>query len=62
MDWLNTYKHLVAAFKLLWLLTVAPKMLKEEHIQALKDWMFKLEDIGKKVEGPGDSQIWSHIR
>ena len=62
MDWFNTYKHLVAVFKLQWLLTVAPKMLKEEHIQASKDGMLKLEDIGKKVVGSGDSQIWSHIR
>ena len=28
----------------------------------LKDWLLKPEDLGKKVEGPGGAQIWSHIK
>ena len=28
----------------------------------LKDWTLKVEDIGKKVEGPGGGQIWSHVK
>jgi hypothetical protein len=33
-----------------------------EHIQALKDWVLKLEELGKKVEGPSGAQIWSHMK
>jgi len=58
----DTYEHLSAAFALQWLLTNAPKASKGERIQALKDWTLKPEDIGKKVEGPGGGQVWSHVK
>ena len=58
----DTYEHLVAAFKLQWPLTAAPKASKGECIQVLKEWTLKAEDIGKKVEGPGGGQIWSHVK
>ena len=58
----DTYKHLAAAFELQWPLTAAPKASKGERIQELKEWTLKVEDIGKKVEGPGGGQIWSHIK
>jgi len=49
----DTYEHLVKAFKKQWPLTAAPKTSKTERIQALKDWVLKPEELGKKVEGPG---------
>jgi len=58
----NTYDHLAAAFELQWPLTAVPKASKGERIQALKEWTLKAEDIGKKVEGLGGGQIWSHIK
>jgi hypothetical protein len=58
----DTYDHLAAAFKLQWPLTAVPKALKGECIQALKEWTLKVEDIGKKVEGLGGGQIWSHVK
>jgi hypothetical protein len=41
---------------------MVPKASKGERIQALKDWTLKPEDIGKKVEGLGGSQVWSHVK
>jgi hypothetical protein len=69
-DWFNaltanetdTYAHLTAAFMLQWPLTPAPKASKTERIQALKEWLLKAEDLGKKVDGPGGHQIWSHVK
>ena len=58
----DTYGHLTAAFMLQWPLTPAPKVSKTERIQALKEWLLKAEDLGKKVDGPGGHQIWSHIK
>ena len=58
----DTYEHLAAAFELQWPLTAAPKASKGECIQELKEWTLKAEDIGKKVEGPGGGQIWSHVK
>ena len=58
----DTYKHLTAAFEQQWPLNTIPKASKGEHIQALNDWVLKPEDIGKKVEGLGGGQIWSHVK
>jgi hypothetical protein len=58
----DTYDHLVMAFEKQWPLTAAPKTLKTEHIQTLKDWVLKLDKLGKKVEGPGGAQIWLHVK
>jgi hypothetical protein len=58
----DTYEHLTEAFELQWPLNAVPKASKAEHIQALKDWTLRTEDIGKKVEGPGGSQVWSHVK
>ena len=58
----KTYKNLMVAFEKQWLLTMAPKASKAEHIQTLKEWVLKVEDLGKKVEGPGDTMVWSHIK
>jgi hypothetical protein len=58
----DTYKHLPAAFELQWPLNTVPKASKGEHIQALKDWTLRTEDIGKEVEGPGGSQVWLHVK
>ena len=58
----DTYDHLVAAFETQWPLTAAPKTSKTERIQALKDWVLKPEELGKKVEGPGGAQVWSHVK
>ena len=58
----DTYEHLTDAFEKQWPLTTAPKASKEERIQALKDWVLKPEDLGKKVDSPGGSQVWSHIK
>jgi len=69
-DWFNglavdekdTYEHLTKVFKTQWPLTPAPKASKAERIQTLKEWLLKAEDLGKKVEGPGGSEIWSHVK
>ena len=53
----DTYNHLVTAFETQWLLTAAPKTLQTEHIQMLKDWVLKPEELAEKVEGPGGSQM-----
>jgi hypothetical protein len=58
----DTYEHLMEAFELQWPLNAVPKASKAERIQALKDWTLRTEDIGKKVEGPGGSQVWSHVK
>ena len=58
----DTYDHLTAAFAKQWPLTAVPKASKAERIQALKDWVLKQTELGKKVEGPGGSQIWSHVK
>jgi hypothetical protein len=58
----DTYEHLVEAFEKQWPLTAAPKASKTERIQTLKDWVLKVEDLGKKVEGPGGTLIWSHVK
>jgi hypothetical protein len=58
----DTYDHLVEVFEMQWPWTAAPKTSKTEHIQALKDWVLKAEELGKKVEGPGGAQIWSHMK
>ena len=52
----------MAAFAKQWPLTVIPKVSKAERIQALKDWVLKQTELGKKVEGPGGSHIWSHVK
>ena len=52
----------MAVFKKQWLLTTAPKASKVEHIQTLKEWVLKVEDLRKKVEGPGGTMVWSHIK
>jgi len=28
----------------------------------LKEWLLKPEELGKKVDGPGGAQIWSHVK
>ena len=35
---------------------------KAEHIWALKEWLLKPEELGKKVESPGGVQVWSHVK
>ena len=44
----DMYDHLVTALEKQWLLTAASKTSKTECIQALKDWVLKLEELGKK--------------
>ena len=69
-DWFNaldptekdTYEHLTEAFEKQWPLTPAPKASKSERIKALKEWTLKAEDLGKKVDGPGGTLIWSHVK
>ena len=58
----DTYQRLTDAFKLQWPLTTAPRASKVECIAALKEWVLKLDEIGKKVEGPGGDIKWSHIK
>ena len=38
------------------------KKSKMEHIPALKEWVPQLNELAKKVEGPGGNQVWSHVR
>jgi len=58
----DTYEHLVDSFEKQWPLTAAPKASKSERIQMLKDWVLKPAELGIKVEGPGGTQVWSHVK
>jgi hypothetical protein len=58
----DTYDHLVEAFERQWPLTATPKTSKMEHIQMLKDWLLKPEELRKKVDGLCRVQIWSHVK
>ena len=58
----DTYAHLVEAFEKQWPLTKQPKASTAERVRKLKEWTLKAEDLGKKVEGPGGSQIYAHVR
>jgi hypothetical protein len=41
---------------------VTVKESKAERIRTLKEWVLKLEELGKKVDSPGGTQVWSHIK
>ena len=58
----DTYKHLVDAFKLQWPLTKQLKASKMERVRALKEWTLNAEELGEKVEGPGGSKVYAHVR
>jgi hypothetical protein len=58
----NTYEHLTEAFEKEWPLIATVKESKAERIRALKEWVLKPEELGKKVDSTGGTQVWSHIR
>ena len=58
----DTYEHLTAAFEVEWPLIATVKESKAERIRALKEWVLKPEELGKKVDSPGGTQIWSHVK
>ena len=58
----DTYKHLVDTFKLQWPLTKQPKASKMERVQALKERTLNAEELGEKVEEPGGSKVYTHVR
>lgn len=58
----DTYDHLETAFKVQYPLTTQPKLSKTERIRALKEWVLKPEDLGEKIDGPGGSRVYSHVR
>ena len=58
----DTYEHLTIAFEKQWPLTIVPKASKAERIQTLRDWTLASKDLGKKIEGPGGGQMWSHVK
>jgi len=58
----NTYEHLTAAFEREWPLIATVKESKAERIRALKEWLLKPEELGKKTEGSGGVQVWSHVK
>ena len=58
----DTYEHLMEVFEKQWPLMMAPKKSKTEHIQALKEWVLQPNKLAKKVEGPGENQVGSHVR
>jgi hypothetical protein len=58
----DTYEHLVDSFKKQWPLTAVPKASKSKCIQMLKDRILKPAELGIKVEGPGRTQIWLHVK
>jgi hypothetical protein len=58
----DMYEHLTIAFEKQWLLTTVPKASKAECIQTVRDWMLALKELGKKIEGPGGGQMWSHVK
>ena len=58
----DTYEHLTAAFESEWPLIATVKESKAERIRALKEWLLKPEELGKKTEGSGGVQVWSHVK
>jgi len=58
----DTYEHLTEAFEKEWPLIATVKESKAERIRALKDWVLKPEELGKKVDSPGGTQVWSHVK
>lgn len=58
----TTYEKLTEAFEKQWPLTAAPKASRSEQVLLLKEWKLKPEELGKKVEGPGGSEVWSHVK
>jgi formylmethanofuran dehydrogenase subunit A len=58
----DTYEHLTVAFEKEWPLIATVKELKVERIRALKEWILKPGELGKKVESPGGVQVWSHVK
>ena len=58
----DTYDHLIKAFEEQWPLTKQPKVSREEQVRTLKEWKLKPEELGKKIEGPGRSQVYAHVR
>ena len=58
----DTYEHLTAAFEREWPLIATVKESKAERIRALKEWLLKPEELGKKTEGSGGVQVWSHVK
>lgn len=58
----DTYEHLVTAFETQWPLTKQPKPSKAERVRTLKEWVLKPEELGEKVDGPGGSQVYAHVR
>ena len=57
----DTYAHLEAMFKLQYPLVTQPKCSKAERVRALKEWILKVENLGEKMDGPGGSQMFSHV-
>jgi hypothetical protein len=49
----DTYEHLTEAFEKEWPLIATVKESKAEHIHALKEWVLKPEELGKKVDSLG---------
>lgn len=58
----DTYEHLVEAFEKQWPLTMQPKPSKAERVRTLKEWVLKPEDLGEKVDGPGGSKVYAHVK
>jgi hypothetical protein len=58
----DTWEHLVDAFENRWPKAAVPKASKSEHIRALKEWVVKPDELGKKTESAGGKEVWSHIK
>jgi hypothetical protein len=58
----DTYEHLTTAFEREWPLITTVKELKAEHIQALKEWTLKPEELGKKAESSSGILVWLHVK
>ena len=58
----DTWVHLVNAFEIRWPKATVPKASKSERIRALKEWVVKPDELGKKTESAGGKEVWSHIK
>ena len=53
----DTWVHLVNAFEIRWPKATVPKASKSERIRALKEWVVKPDELGKKTESAGGKEV-----
>jgi hypothetical protein len=61
-DTKGDWDKLVEAFEKEWPKNAVPKPSKLERIQALKEWVLTVEELGTKTKTTGSKEVWTHIK